>query len=114
LAGETIFLKSGDGAAIKRCRLFVRKIGASGEFTDEALELCQNLIWDEDDLVQKGVGWALKDTMRGANEQVIEDVKDLRRWGVPSTITLYAIRDLKGGERKAVLAIRGRRANRAT
>ena len=89
---------------------FTRKIGASGEFTDEALELCENLIWDEDDLVQKGIGWALKDTMRGAKERVIEYVKDLRRRGVPSTITLYAIRDLKGEERKALLAIRGRRA----
>jgi 3-methyladenine DNA glycosylase AlkD len=88
---------------------FVRKVGAGGEFVDETLELCENLIWDQDDMVQKGVGWALKDTMRGAKERVLEYVKDLRRRGVPSTITLYAIRDLKGAERQTVLAIRGPR-----
>jgi 3-methyladenine DNA glycosylase AlkD len=91
---------------------FVRKVGASGAFVDETLELCENLIWDRDDMVQKGVGWALKDTMRGARERVLEYVKDLRRRGVPSTITLYAVRDLKGTERQAVLAIRGRRSRR--
>ena len=92
---------------------FVRKIGATGEFVDEALELCENVIWDKDDMVQKGVGWALKDSMRGAREKVLEYVKDLRRRGVPSTITLYAIRDLKGAERAAVLAIRGSHSRRA-
>lgn len=35
---------------------FVWKIGSSGHFTDEALELCDNLIWDKEGLVQKGVG----------------------------------------------------------
>ena len=64
-------------------------------------------MWDSHDLVQKGVGRALKDTMRGAKEKVLEYVKDLRRRGVLSTITLYAIRDLKGAERKAALQIRG-------
>ncbi|UCG22883.1 MAG: DNA alkylation repair protein, partial [Chloroflexota bacterium] len=58
------------------------------------------------DLVQKGVGWALKDNLRGDHDKVLAYVKELRRQGVPSTITLYAIRDLKGEERQAVLAIK--------
>lgn len=57
---------------------FVRKIGGSGEFTDEVLELCENLIWDKEDLVQKGVGWALKDNMHDAKERVLDYVKMLR------------------------------------
>lgn len=81
---------------------FTRKIGASGEFTDEALELCDNLIWDEEDLVQKGVGWALKDNLRGSKEKVLDYVKALRRKGVSSTITLYAIRDLRDMEREVL------------
>ncbi len=85
---------------------FTRKIGASGEFTDEVLDLCDNLIWDEEDLVRKGVGWALKDNMRGAKKRVLDYVKSLRRKGVSSTITLYAIRDLKGKEREEVLNIK--------
>jgi 3-methyladenine DNA glycosylase AlkD len=83
--------------------VFTRKAGASGRFTDEALELCDHLVWDGEDYVRKGVGWALKDVMRGDRKKVLEYVKGLRRKGVSAVITLYAIRDLKGEERKAVL-----------
>lgn len=85
---------------------FARKIGVSGDFTDEALELCDNLIWDEEDYVRKGVGWALKENMRGAKKRVLDYVKSLRLKGVSSVITLYAIRDLRGRERKEVLKIK--------
>lgn len=85
---------------------FTRKIGMSGKFTDEALVLCGNLIWDNEDMVRKGVGWALKDCMRGDKEKVLNYVKSLRRKGVSAIITLYAIRDLKGKERKEVLDIK--------
>jgi 3-methyladenine DNA glycosylase AlkD len=88
---------------------FVRKVGASGQFTQQMVALCENLLEDKEDLVQKGVGWALKDGMRGDKEQVLTYVKELRKRGVTAVITLYAIRDLKGAERQAVLAIRGRK-----
>lgn len=84
---------------------FVRKIGEGGKFTGIVLRLCNNLIWDSEDLVQKGVGWALKDNMRGNKEKVLRYIKDLRKKGVNSTIVLYAIRDLKGKERKRILKI---------
>jgi 3-methyladenine DNA glycosylase AlkD len=86
---------------------FVRKVGESGDFTGEALRLCENLVDDREDLVQKGVGWALKDVMRGDRERVLKYVKDLRRRGVSATITLYAIRDLRGPEREQALRVRG-------
>lgn len=82
---------------------FVRKVGESGNFTNEALGLCENLIWDKEDLVQKGVGWCLKDVMRGDKKKVFGYIKELRKRSVPATITLYAIRDLKGTERLEVL-----------
>lgn len=85
---------------------FVRKVGASGKYTQPALEMCENLLDAPEDLVQKGVGWALKDTMRGDKGRVLEYIKSLRRRGVPATITLYAIRDLKGAERQVVLDIK--------
>ncbi|MFQ6076960.1 MAG: DNA alkylation repair protein [Candidatus Bathyarchaeia archaeon] len=88
--------------------VFVRKIGEGVEFVNEALELCDNLIWDEEDLVQKGVGWVLKDNMRGNKEKVLDYVKALRLKGAPSTIILYAIRGLKGEEREEVLKIKNR------
>ena len=90
---------------------FVRKAGESGEFVDHLLGLCETLIWDVDDLVQKGIGWALKDNMRGVRDKIIAYVKELRVRGVPSTITLYAIRDLKGQERREILAIRRGRSS---
>lgn len=82
---------------------FTRKVGESGKFTQEALELCENLIFDKEDLVQKGVGWCLKDIMRGEKKKVFEYVKTLRKRGVPATVTLYAIRDVKGAERAEIL-----------
>jgi 3-methyladenine DNA glycosylase AlkD len=85
---------------------FVRKVGESGRFTDEALELCEPLVRDPEDLVLKGVGWCLKDVMRGDRPRVLAYVKELRGRGVSSVVTLYAIRDLKGEEREAVLAVR--------
>jgi 3-methyladenine DNA glycosylase AlkD len=86
--------------------VFTRRIGMSGEFTDEALALCDNLVRDEEDYVRKGVGWALKDTMRGDKKKMLNYVKGLRRKGVSAVITLYAIRDLNGIERKEVLDVK--------
>ena len=85
---------------------FTRKAGESGKFTKEGLQLCANLVWDKEDLVQKAVGWALKDMMRGDKQKVLEYVKKIRKAGVPAVITLYAIRDLKGKDREEVLNIR--------
>ncbi len=88
---------------------FTRKVGESGRFTDTALDFCERLAFDPEDLVQKGVGWALKDCMRGAQGRVLAFVKELRRRGAPSTVTLYAIRHLKGRKRAEVIAIKPQR-----
>jgi 3-methyladenine DNA glycosylase AlkD len=85
---------------------FTREAAKSGEFAKEVIRLCENLIWDEEDIVQKGVGWALKDNLRSAPDRILPYIKSLRKRGVPSTITLYAIRDLKGEKRREVLAIK--------
>jgi 3-methyladenine DNA glycosylase AlkD len=85
---------------------FTRKVGESGAFTKEGLELCENLVWDKEDLVQKAVGWALKDMKRGNKSKVLDYVKKIRKDGVTAIITLYAIRDLRGQERQEILNIR--------
>ncbi|RJP23782.1 MAG: DNA alkylation repair protein [Candidatus Omnitrophota bacterium] len=90
---------------------FVRKVGKSGEFSDDVLRLCDNLIWDGEDTVQKGVGWVLKDNLRSAPDRILPYIKRLREQGVSSTITLYAIRGLKTAERKEILAIKPKRSN---
>jgi 3-methyladenine DNA glycosylase AlkD len=83
--------------------LFTRKVAASGQFIDAALEFCENLVYDPELLVQKGVGWSLKDLMRSDKDRIIEYVIDLRARGVSSVITLYAIKDIKGSERANIL-----------
>lgn len=85
---------------------FTGKTAASGEFTENVLRLCEALVRDKEDIVRKGVGWALKDNLRSAPERILPYIKDLRRRGVSSTIVLYAIRDLKGAEREAVLRVK--------
>ncbi len=91
--------------------VFTRRLAKDGQFIDEALDLCEQLIWDEDDLVRKGVGWALKDNMKADKDRVLSYVKDLRRRRVSSVITLYAIRGLKGEEKKDVLRIKKERGS---
>jgi 3-methyladenine DNA glycosylase AlkD len=88
---------------------FTRQAGESGLFIEEVLLFCWNLAWDPEEIVQKGVGWALKDNMRAAPDRIIPFVKELRIHGAPSTVTLYAIRGLKGKERDAILAVKKRR-----
>jgi len=83
--------------------IFTRKVAKSGQYKEIALRHCNALIHDVEHLVQTGVGWCLRDLMRWHKEEILSYVRDLRRQGVSSKITLYALRDIKGAERKAVL-----------
>lgn len=82
--------------------VFTRKVAKSGLYKDVALANCSSLINDPEHLVQTGVGWCLRDLMRWHKEEVLSYVVGLRNKGVSSTITLYALRDIKGEERRAV------------
>jgi len=86
--------------------LFTRKVAKSGKFTSIGIEMCNNLIFDKEPLVLKGVGWALKDLMKSDKNQIIKYVKSLRKKKVSSVLTLYAIKDLKGKERDEILSIK--------
>ncbi len=85
--------------------VFTRKVAASGDYNDIALNHCENLVHDPNDMVRKGVGWCLKDLMRNDKKRVLDYVVQLRKRGVSSVITLYALKDIKGAERKRVLAL---------
>ena len=84
--------------------LFTRKVAASGRFTDIALDLCDNLAHDEEDLVRKGVGWSLKDLLKVDRDRVLAHVAALRADGVSGVVIRYAIKDLPAAERAAFLA----------
>ena len=87
---------------------FTRGSRDTGELLEETLAFCEQLIRSEDDLVRKGVGWALRDALRADKALVLPYVTELRRRGVSSVITLYALRDIKGEERERVLAVKKR------
>jgi len=83
--------------------LFTRKVAKSGRYKDIACRFCHALIHDKEHLVQTGVGWCLRDLMRWHKGEILPYVVELRRVGVSSKITLYALRDIRGEEHKAVL-----------
>jgi len=57
-------------------------------------------------IVLEGLRARLRDNMHGNKIRVLDYVKSLRRNGVSSVITLYAVEDLKGKERKEVLNVK--------
>jgi len=84
--------------------LFTRSVARSGEHIDHALGLCDLLKHDGEDLVQKGVGWCLKDHLRFDKPRIKDYVVNLRQQGVPATITSYALRNLAKAERQAIIS----------
>lgn len=85
--------------------IFTRKVAASGRYHAVALAHCDRLKHAEEDLVRKGVGWALKDLMRADKQRVLDYVVELRNQNVSSVITLYAMKELPAGERRRILAL---------
>lgn len=83
--------------------IFTRKVAKSGKYKDVALAHCGTLLHDPEHLAQTGVGWCLRDLMRWHKDEILDYVIDLRKQGVGSKITLYALQDIKGDERAAIL-----------
>ncbi len=74
---------------------FTRKIGASGKFTNQALTLCDNLIFSQEKLVQKAVGWCLKDIKKSEPKKISLYLKKLQTQKAPSIIISYAQKKFK-------------------
>ncbi len=83
--------------------IFTRKVAKSRLYKDIALQHCEALKYDDEHLVQTGVGWCLRDLMRWHKEEILPYISNLRKMGVSSKVTLYALRDIKGEERAAIL-----------
>ena len=61
-----------------------------GRFLDEALEIADLLLLDQDDLVQKGYGWLLKEASRKHTDEVFSYVMQ-NRTAKPRTALRHAI-----------------------
>ncbi|MFH0897082.1 MAG: DNA alkylation repair protein [Candidatus Bathyarchaeota archaeon] len=64
-----------------------------GRFLRDIFEICDCLLSDEDDLVQKGYGWLLKETSKTHQKQVFEYVMKNKK-DMPRTALRYAIEKL--------------------
>ena len=61
-----------------------------GEFLQEVFEISDTLLSDEDDMVQKGYGWLLKEASRKHQKEVFAYVVK-NRAKMPRTALRYAI-----------------------
>ena len=64
-----------------------------GNFINEIFEISDSLLSDDDDLVQKGYGWLLKETSKNHQNQVFEFVMKNKK-DMPRTALRYAIEKL--------------------
>ena len=76
-----------------------------GKYLDESLRVADRLMADEEDLVQKGVGWLLKEQSAQHSDEVVDYLK---RWaGTTSRLVLrYATEKLPAERRREVLEYR--------
>ena len=65
----------------------------NGKVLEEVFEIADLLFYDEDDLVQKGYGWMLKETSREHPEEVFDYVLANKK-DMPRTSLRYAIEKL--------------------
>ena len=77
--------------------------GRHGKYHNQIFKTVERLMEDEDDMVQKGVGWALKETSKTDEASV---VKFLMKWRTRSARLLlrYATEKMKPANRKLILA----------
>ena len=73
-----------------------------GLFLEEILRTAEKLLHDEDDLVQKGVGWMLKEYTNHDPKPIIEFV-DKHKESMPRTTLRYAIEKLPKETRKKLM-----------
>lgn len=64
-----------------------------GKFLTDIFEICDSLLKDEDDLVQKGYGWLLKELSKTHQKEVFEYVMKYKK-DMPRTAFRYAIEKL--------------------
>ena len=80
---------------------FVRP-GRKGLYLKDILEVATKLMYDEDDLVQKGYGWMLKETSKAHQKQVFNFVVKYRKT-MPRTALRYAIEKMPPRLRKEAM-----------
>lgn len=73
-----------------------------GMFLEDIFEICDSLLLDEDDMVQKGYGWLLKETSRKHQKEVFDYVMKHKQV-MPRTALRYAIEKMPENLRKKAM-----------
>lgn len=74
-----------------------------GLYAKEIFRLCNRLLADEDDMVQKAVGWLLKESTKKKRPAVVSYLVRLRA-RAPRLVLRYACENLPAGDRRRTLA----------
>ncbi len=73
------------------------------KFLPDVFEVCEKLLMDKDDLVQKGYGWLLKETSKKNQRAVFEFVLERKNY-MPRTALRYAIEKMPANLRQQAMA----------
>jgi len=74
-----------------------------GLYTDEIFRLARRLYRDPDEMVQKGVGWLLKEASKARRPEVVRFLLSVKH-NAPRLVLRYASEKLSPTERRRVLA----------
>lgn len=87
---------------------FTRDISHSGDLVNHALKYCDRLKDDKEDMVQKGVGWCLKDLLKSNphKEKILQYVITERKNGLSNTIFRYILKGASPMERKRLSMVK--------
>lgn len=76
--------------------------GKKGRHTNEIFDIASRMITDPDDMVQKGVGWLLKETYPKRPREVVAFLKPWRG-RAPRLLLRYAAEKMSARDRETVL-----------
>ena len=84
------------------CVVLVKLVLKSDEFRTQGFQMAETLLDDRDEMVQKGVGWLLKELSRRDRKSVMDFLKE-HYCQVPRLVLRYATERMNREQRKRVL-----------
>ncbi len=90
----------------KRVALLSTFAHLDSEYTEDALNLAVVLLYDKHDLIQKAVGWMLREIGKRADEQLLINFLNEYAQTMPRTTLRYAIEHLTPSQRQHYMSLK--------
>ncbi len=74
---------------------FTRKIASKKIYLNELIKFSNKLLNDENILIQKAIGWALKDNLRYSKKEALKYIDEISKINGTSIIINYALKEIK-------------------